>query len=181
MTEHASTEQIEQQEIVARPARYYRITRYVVVLMFLAMGGWFLYDGFIGYPAENEAARAQGHREPHSDLDLALQKALGTTLPPIGIAMLVWALYNSRGSYRLSGSTLHVPGHPPVELDQIRRIDKNLWDRKGIAFIDYERPDGTESRLKLDDFVYEREPTDAIFERIEQHLLPADTPAEQSA
>jgi hypothetical protein len=92
------------------------------------------------------------------------------------VAGLAWFLYTSRGEYRLSGDTLTVPGHPPVPLQFIRSLDKSFWDRKGIAYIDYELPAPSVSgRIKLDDFVYERPPTDAIVERIE-HYLAAATP-----
>jgi hypothetical protein len=112
-------------------------------------------------------------------MDLFLQKALGFALPPLAILFLIWSLYNSRGTYRLEDQTLSVPGHPPIGLDRIRRIDRKLWDRKGIVYLDYERPDGNGTgRIKLDDFVYDRKPTDLIFERIEAHLLP---PAEDPA
>src|SRR5947209_1590167 len=40
--------------VVARGATYYRTTRYIMVVLLLAMGGWFGYDGFKGWPAENE-------------------------------------------------------------------------------------------------------------------------------
>jgi hypothetical protein len=37
--------------------------------------------------------------------------------------------------------------------------------------IEYEDPpSGKRSQFKLDDFVYERDPTDAIFDRIEKHV-----------
>jgi hypothetical protein len=66
---------------------------------------------------------------------------------------------------------LHVPGHPPIPLNNIRKVDKRLWERKGIAYVEYEVPGSAERRqFKLDDFVYERQPTDAIFERIEKHV-----------
>jgi hypothetical protein len=63
-----------------------------------------------------------------------------------------------------------------VPLSAIRRIDKRLWDRKGIAFIDYDLDGsgGAGGRLKLDDFVYERKPTDEIYERIERFVTPPD-------
>ena len=56
----------------------------------------------------------------------------------------------------------------------ITAIDKRQWDRKGIAYVDYE-VNGTHGRLKLDDFVYEREPTDRIYDAIVQFVQPAES------
>lgn len=204
MTQDQAVSSNTSHEIVAPPAKYYRWTRYVMSIMLIGGGLWFAYDGWIGWPGHNERLdRAEADREAavkagdkaketelnvkiskmnrrYGGKDLLLQRGLGVALPPAGIALLIWTLYNSRGAYRLSGETLHVPGHPPVPLGAIRRIDKRLWDRKGIAFIDYEldgaRP--TTGRLKLDDFVYERPPTDEIYDRIEKFISP---PAEDVA
>jgi hypothetical protein len=179
--------------IVARYGRYYRNTRYLIAAMCIGWGLYSIYDGFVRYPKVNEAAvqkeverveTAGGKKVtpeerkeiaakttlPHPGWDVPFNRGAGIILPPLGIALLAWMLYNSRGEYRLEGDTLHVPGHPPVPLDNIRKIDKRLWERKGIAYIEYEvQQSAKPAQLKLDDFVYERGPTDAIFERIEKH------------
>ena len=184
-------------DIVARAGQYYRNTRYIMCALLVAAGLWFAYDGWVGWPAHNvkvqevkrrvEQAERSGDQagaaaartelgklsKEKTNSDIMLQKILAVSLPPVGIALLAWALYNSRGAYRLSGRTLHVPGHPPVALDQITQIDRALWDRKGIAYLNYE---GAAKPIKLDDFVYERKPTDQIFERIESELSPEAQP-----
>jgi hypothetical protein len=192
--------------IVARAGRYYRVTRYIMTALLIGMGGWFAYDGFIGYPAHNErvaeleqeraVARQAGDSEreaqlsrelidtgaPKSGMDIFLQKLLAFTLPPLGLLLLGWTLYNSRGEYRLENGVLHVPGHPPVPMERIVAIDKQLWDRKGIAYVAYDHPEaGDTGRIRLDDFVYERPPTDAIVERIDQHLGAAPAAEEAAA
>lgn len=165
-----------QDVIVARAGRYYRNARYLMALICLGMGVWFAYDGWVGYPRENARAREQGFDTvPNNDLAIRIQKELAVGLPLVGVGILAWMLYRSRGEYRLDGQTLHVPGHAPVPLDHIRQIDKSKWDRKGIVHLDYEVPGSTGlRRLTLDDFVYEQKPTDAILERIEAVLLPAE-------
>ena len=180
--------------IVARAGRYYRNTRYLIAAICIGYGLWSIYDGFVRYPRANaaaiqkevervEAASGQpvtpAQREdiaskttlPHPGYDVPFNRRAGMILPPLGIALLAWALYNSRGEYRLADDVLHVPGHPPIPLDNIRKVDKRLWERKGIAYVEYEVPGSAQRRqFKLDDFVYERQPTDAIFERIEKHV-----------
>ncbi len=180
-------------EVVARAASYYRTTRYIMALLLLGMGGWFGYDGFKGWPAENvtivdlnrqlDAAKLihdsetadkinlnpVTHKALHSDTDLLIQKALAFALPLGSLLMLCWALYNSRGEYRLTGTTLSVPGHRAVQFADIAALDKQLWDRKGIAYVTYKGTSGS-GRVRLDDFIYEREPTDEIYERIAAYL-----------
>jgi hypothetical protein len=194
-------------DIVATAGTYYRVTRYIITVVMLAMGLWFGYDGFINWPRQNrEIAELEGQRaaaltagdnekaaklledinkvgKHHSESDLRLQKILFFTLPPLAIAAIVRWIYISRGSYRLSGNVLHVPGHPPVPLDAITELDKRQWDRKGIAFISYDLGNGQTGKLKLDDFLYQREPTDEIYKRIEEHVAPSAVtePQEQSA
>jgi hypothetical protein len=169
---------VYQPEIIARPSEYFRLTRYIFVLLLVAGGVWFAYDGWHGYPMENvkkKQALAQGDDAQarrytlHSDMDIGFQKGLGIGLPILGAFMLVWSLRQSRGVYRLTGQTLLVPGHPPVPLNKIIALDRAAWDRKGIAYVEYD-VNGINGRLKLDDFIYQRDPTDEIFKRIEASL-----------
>ena len=165
-------------EIVAGPSWFwYRIKWIVMGLVFSGWGAWSIYDGFVAWPRANEEARAKGYDElPHDQLGIQLNKIIGIVLTPGGLLMAAWSLYNSRGQYRLTADdTLHVPGHEPVAMHQVRAIDKTQWDRKGIAYIEYERADGGGAgRLRLDDYLYERKPTDDILERIEAAVLPPE-------
>lgn len=198
-TEQSPATIVPVDDIVARPGQYYRNTRYLMCALLVGAGLWFGYDGWKGWPEHNRevaevkrrisdaesagdqnaaaAARTELGKmdEEKSSSDILLQKVLAVSLPPVGIGLLAWALYNSRGRYRLAGRTLHVPGHPPVSFDQITRLDKRLWDRKGIAFVDYEAGQA-KGTIKLDDFVYDRVPTDQIYERIEKEIVPAPMP-----
>src|SRR4051812_41447527 len=96
-----------QDVIVARTGRYYRNARYLMVLLCLALAGWFAYDGWVGWPRENAQALRQGFEKgPHSDFDILLQRVLAAALPLAGAGILVRALHHSRGEYRLDGRTL---------------------------------------------------------------------------
>jgi hypothetical protein len=179
--------------ITARAGGYYRNTRYVMAALTIVMGFWFGYDGFVHWPDDNLKiadlrARLQQSPEdsdlrtqlkglsPHSDTDIKLQRILAFALPPLGLALLGWALYNSRGAYRLENDVLYIPGHPPVPLASIRELDQRSWDRKGIAVVKYVLTDGRSGLARLDDFVYDRQPTDQIYDRIKAHLLPPVAP-----
>jgi hypothetical protein len=164
--------------IVARPGRYYRNMRYLFVTGMLVMAAWFGYDGWVRYPRERALHQQDRHAgAPHSDLDINFQRILACALPPAALLFLAWTLYNTRGTYRLSGDVLSVPGHPDVPLDAVRAIDKSRWDRKGIAYVEYD-VNGQQGRLRLDDFLYERGPTDKIVEQIEARLVPESAEAE---
>jgi hypothetical protein len=105
----------------------------------------------------------------HSDWDILLQKLLGAVLVPGGIVFIVRVLRNSRGQIRIENDTLHVPGHPAIPLADITGIDNALWDRKGIAFVEYATA-GVKGAARLDDFVYQRDPIDDIHRLVMHHL-----------
>jgi hypothetical protein len=149
--------------------------------MLFIFGLWFAYDGFVRWPEQlRQFQSATPEKQvtmvkPHNDTDIDLQKALAGGLVPLSIALLIFFLYRSRGEYRLEGQTLYVPGHPAVPLDRITELDKSQWDRKGILFVHYALTDGAApAKLKLDDFVYERKPTDAIVAALTGQLFPAE-------
>ena len=193
--------------IVARASNEYRLKRLVIVIMLVGSGLWFAYDGYIGWPGENqriadlkkqqEAARQANDDSKvihlstqikninsgnvHSETDLTWQKRLAFSLPPLGLFVLVWSLYHSRGAYRLADNVLSVPGHAPVPLNAIRSIDRTDWDRKGIAWINYELPNGVAKSACLDDFIYQRKPTDDIFKHIEIYTGTGEATPTQTA
>src|SRR5450432_3563297 len=127
MTDSAS------EPIIAHAGRYYRNTRYLMAVILVGMGIWFGYDGFVNWPRANEvfnrleqqrlAAKTRNDSaaeqrlldeenevKHHSDTDIWFQKVLCFSLPPLGILVLLRAMYNSCGEYRLENSTLSVPG-----------------------------------------------------------------------
>ena len=70
-------------------------------------------------------------------------------------------------------------GHPAVPLASIKSIDDRLWDRKGIAYLDYD-VNGQSGTITLDDFVYQREPVDAIYESVDRAVRPDRVREEES-
>jgi len=170
-------------DVIAKPSRTHRLKLLAVCIMFLGFGVYCIYDGFLKYPADNAKALADRMVNlPHSDLDILLNRSLGVVLPIAGVALLIRMFIRSRGQYRLAGDTVYVPGHPPIRLSSIIRIDKRRWDRKGIAQIAYQLGGQPEKTFMLDDFYYERTPTDQIMAQIEAYAKgdqppPADKPA----
>ena len=175
---------------IARAASYYRNVRFLIVAAMIGMGAWFLYDGFVAWPAEqkryyalqdqideaerrgdlSEATRLRKEQEgvePHDGFDIPTQKIFGFSLPPLALLLLARWLYISRGEVRLTNDdVLHAPGHPPLSPADIEEIDDASWDRKGISTIYYDDRAGNVGRVKLDDFIYDRKPIDAIHDRL---------------
>ncbi|MCS7034782.1 MAG: hypothetical protein NZ561_12435 [Phycisphaerae bacterium] len=185
-------------DIVARAGTYYRVTRYIISAVLVAYGIWSYYDGFIKYPEVNRqiaewtskrdsaAPESPEYKEavakimdlgpPKGEISYILpNKIFGILLPPLGIAMLLFALYNSRGEIRLTpDDVLHAPGHPPVPLDNLTELDREVWDKKGIAWVKYQLADGKTGEIRLDDFVYERKPIDQIYAEALKRFTPDD-------
>jgi hypothetical protein len=184
-------------EIIAKPDARYRFKHLAFSIIIFGVGFWFAYDGWIGWPKHNQEVavlqrdidaaakrndqktldelktRLAGMHKPYTEVDILIQKLLAVGLPIIGIAYGAWTLVATRGRIRLSGRTLEVPGAEPIEFVDIRHIDKSRWDRKGIAIIHYQAHHPQRERAyKLDDFAYNRKPTDEILERIEHFLAP---------
>ena len=185
--------------LVAHAGAYYRNARYIMFAIIVGMGIWFIYDGFITYPAANRKYAALTQRiadldatpnpdeaehlrltmqlrdtKHHEEFSIQLQKILGFSLPPIGLALLIYWLRKSRGEIRLQDGVLTAPTHPPVPVGKIDELDKSLWDRKGIAYAYYTLPDNTSGKVRLDDFIYQAEPIRQIVTRLEAELQRQD-------
>ena len=104
--------------IIARAGTYYRNARYIMFVIIVAMGVWFIYDGLVKYPAENavfeqySAKIDEMNRNPkdrdeaeflryttqrkamthHDTFSIRLQKILGFSLPPVAIGLLSYWL-----------------------------------------------------------------------------------------
>ncbi len=201
MTETASDattkpDRIPTQPIQARYGSYYRNARYVMVLAIFVMAGWFGYDGWAKYPAQNAKIHANENQikelsgktsdadqrrlaeldkerkelgDLNSDLAIQLQKLLAIGLPLVGIGYLLFVRHRSRGTFTLDQNILTAPGHPPVPIEQIKSIDGKLWRKKGIAFLNYDQIEGKSGQIRLDAFIYDPKPMDDLYEVIARH------------
>ena len=95
-------------------------------------------------------ANSSGWRSRISDKDIQTQTGLGVGLLPLGTdPRPLWFWYASRGAYRLAADTLHLfRAIRPCRLVQLREVDKSKWDRKGIAYVDYQLSDGKRRQLQ---------------------------------
>ena len=170
--------------------------RYLMVLGILIFAGFFAYDGFVRYPAQNakiaevnqafdttsdpdaKAKLARQQQElgaPKPEFDITLQKRFAFGLPVIAAGYLIFMLRRSRGEIRLENDTLSVPGYSPIPLSSVTQIDSALWKKKGIAVVHF-TDSGKKNSLTLDDFIYQQKPIDAIYDRLNSQVAEAPTP-----
>ena len=185
------------QPIVALPNRGFFIKRMIIAAVVIGFAGFFLYDGFVRYPDHNAqvhstaAAIADAESKHqidladklnrdlkelgvvHQDRDIFLQKVIGFLLIPLGLYLFAKFLREGRGELKLADDTIHVPGHPPVPIAAITGLHNARWDKKGVALFDYKLADGTTGQFKLDDFVFNRPPTDAIHDELIEKMPKA--------
>jgi hypothetical protein len=103
--------------VVAKAGRYYRVARYLMVLLLFGYGAWSIYDGFYSWPNWTDT---HPWKNPRPTPTSSSTRSSASASPPMGLIILGWALYNSRGEYRLENGILHVPGHPPIPLEKIQ-------------------------------------------------------------
>jgi len=155
---------------------------------------WCLYDGLVAYPAHNvkankfielqEAGRleewepyaeSQGWSTdepdaPKGDLSIATQFLMAGITMPIGL-LFGFSFFRYRGRWvEANDDGLDSSWTGPIPWDAIKDMDVSRWRSKGIAVVSYQRDKGEAGRLILDDWKYEREATDEIFKRVEEHL-----------
>lgn len=170
-------------ELVARADFQYRWRVYLFFILVFGYGLLSIRDGFFRWPQQNaewDQMRAAGKMPPqvnHNEAGILINQVLGVVFPAVSLPLFIWLMYRSRGEYRLNGQTLSVPGHAPVPLDKFIALDKSRWDRKGIAVVEYQPPDGKPRQIALRDMVYHRATTDQIVERIETYLRESQVSA----
>ena len=137
-------------------------------MLLFGYGLYSCYDGFYHYPNDNAAAVARGLKVmPHPGFDIPFNRAFGLGLPPLSLALLGWSLYVSRGRVPPGRGRRPPPARPPADPacrpspastaasgtqgHRLRRLPRH---RHGY------RPG------QADDFVYQRQPTDWIFDRV---------------
>lgn len=167
-------------DIIARVDFQYRWRSWAFAILMLGIGLWCLHDGFMVWPRENAAWERMGDRvdrparPPHDPPGVLFNQFAGIVCTAISIPLLIWREYRSRGEYRLSGRTLHVPGQPPIPFEHIQGLDLTRWDRKGIAVLEC-HDSGVSRRVLLNDMIYKREPTDQIVKQVESQLAAMDS------
>jgi hypothetical protein len=158
---------------------------------------WSLYDGVIGYPSEQERALAwekDFHDQPtEAWVAFAEEQGWSTSIPKqskseddyrgsiwmqyaqFGVAGLIglWLFsipLRARGRWIESTDTgLTSSWGQSVNFSDVVTVDKRQWRSKGIAKITY-LDNGQKRRFVIDDYKFDRYPTDAILYELEQNI-----------
>ncbi|XAL99009.1 hypothetical protein OT109_15665 [Phycisphaeraceae bacterium D3-23] len=180
----------------ATVANGYRWRLIIIGVVMVGFSGWAVYDATINYPKKQELretferevsgaepdqrltawAKYAGENgldktEPEalSEFDILTQWLLFGISFPIGAYHLVqWFLW-SRKFIEGDDDGVRAHGDTAFTWEQVTAVDANKWDRKGIAYIEYDAGKGN-SLLVLDDWKYEREPADAVFALLQEYV-----------
>jgi hypothetical protein len=179
----------------ARVTAIWKKQKLFVSLFLIAIGGWFYYDGLIGYPKSNvrwtayEKFKAEEHltewpayaksqgwddHPPHKLLtrdDIIGQFAFGGLAFVLGaITLAYWGAQKGR-VVKTEADAVFTPSGRRVPFTAITGVGKKKWDAKGLATVRYEI-DGRKGEFELDDYKFDRDPTHEILAEIEQNLKP---------
>ena len=177
----------------ARVTPIWKKQKLFVAIFLLAIGGWFFYDGQIGYPKKNERwreyekfkeadrvsewpdfAKSQGwSATPEHKLltheDIVGQFAFGGLAALLGVITLTyWAVQKGR-IVKTDADAVHTPAGTRVPFSAITGVGKKKWEAKGLATVRFEI-EGRKGEFELDDYKYDRDATVEILAEIEQHL-----------
>lgn len=174
----------------------YRNRLLLIALGAMLYAAWCLYDARIGYPAKIQAREAfnevkaehpedwKDHwpkvatengwdptKEPKekSKGDITTQWLQFAIVFPIGTYCLFSIFRWSRRYIGADDTTLYANGGIEVPFEKITRIDANRWERKGIAHVYYDLGQG-ETNLLIDDYKFDRQPANALFNRIKDAI-----------
>lgn len=183
-------------DLKATLASSYRNRLILIAVAAMLYSAWCTYDALYGYPKKEriyekfvetqekypdtwsaeweKTATEQGWDtsntpEAPGDWDIATQWIQFAVVFPIGAYCLFSLAMWQRRYIGADESKLYSHAMDGVTFDAVTRIDAARWESKGIAVIYYDAGQGEKS-LVLDDWKYEREPSDAIFDRLRENI-----------
>jgi len=193
-THDAPASQVEPGKHRATVANGYRWRLIIIAVVCLVYGGFCIKDGAYTYPELQERrayyesfvaaegndpalwaakAREMGWpiEEPKSieDKNILTQWVQLAIVLPVGLLHLfLWAKW-SRRFVEADDDGVVANGGRAFTWDQVTAVDASRWDRKGIAYIQYDTGDA-KGEVVLDDWKMVREPADAIFELLKDNV-----------
>ena len=177
----------------ARVSSIWRKQKLFISLFLIAIGGWFCWDGSVGYPRSNERfvkyeeyenardmagwreyAKAHGWvtEKPHKfhkPQDIFVQHTLAGLLALAGGIVLIYWLTQKGRVLRSDAKAVYTPAGTRVPFEAITGLGKKNWDAKGLATVRYQLG-GKQRQFVIDDYKFDADPTRQIFTEIEERL-----------
>jgi len=165
-----------------------------VAVFLLGIGGWFFWDGSVGYPHSNERwlahndlvksgretewpalAKSRDWTEevPHKlyqRADLYMQYICGGFAGVLGLVALAYWLTQRGRILRTDAEAVYSPAGTRIPFETVTGLGKKNWDTKGLATVLY-MIDGRKGRFILDDYKFDRDATHQILAEIEEKLV----------
>jgi len=150
------------------------IRRYMII----AIGGlafmlWGAYDAFVAFPKKLEMAHAFAEIKDQPDYEnkwLALyekNKDKGWTRAK----PTLMKYFKTKGTWMESTDKgISTSWGKSVDFDQITKIDKRKWEKKGIAKVHFKDEVNTEGVMVFDDFKYDRSTMSELMSMCEKGL-----------
>ena len=159
----------------------------------MALGGWFFFDAWVGYPRSNERwlahhgyeeqgrlsewpayARSRGWvvTPPHqfyTRSKIVEQLVFGSLGALVGVIVLAYWFTQKNRVLQTDETTVTTPAGTRVPFAAITGLGKKRWETKGIAVVRYELQ-GRKGEFIVDDYKFETEPARKILDEIESEL-----------
>ena len=141
-----------------------RIREHILyIVLSLALGGWFAYDGYVTYPNANRAVAAENAKrraddpafadepEPHKASDITMQKLLAASCGLTVLAVVPFLIRAVRNRIVLDDQGLSVNGGAVIPYDAMTELETKRWLDKGWVDLAYNQ-DGRSRTVRLDSF-----------------------------
>lgn len=177
----------------ARVTPIWKKQKLFVALFMIAFGGYFFYDGAVGWPRSNERyykheefakanddagwrayAKEKGWKETKPEKvykknEIDMQFVYGTILALVGLVTLGYWAQQIRRTLKLDDEAITSPAGTRVPFESITGLGLKKWESKGYATVRYE-VNGRKGEFIVDDYKFDTDTTRAIVDAVKQRL-----------
>lgn len=121
-------------------------------------------------PVENKVKKLLDLEK--TDSDIRTQRILGFILVPLSFMVCLSFMRWLKQTVTCDDSGVSNSKGQTASWESMVKLDKTRWPKKGIAYLHFKEGD-VEQRMLIDDFKYERDPTEQIVRAIEAKLEDA--------
>ena len=104
-----------------------------VALLLFGMGCWFGYDGYVKYPAQDEAYFAERHLERENAIRRQREFMILALLASAAVGFHLWRVCAFRFAFTDESFTF---GGVTRRLADIESVDRSAWEKKRIVKVD---------------------------------------------